>query len=82
MRVCLTYIVVLPILVWVAVLAAFSKDGSPTAGQSAEALLRKMRALYENGTLDTNPDVVSYNWCVTGKRSLAMRLLISPHLLT
>jgi hypothetical protein len=81
MRVCLTSIVVLPILVLVAVLAAFSKDGSPTAGQSAEALLRKMRALYENGTLDTNPDVVSYNWYVAGERSFAIRLLISTYLM-
>jgi pentatricopeptide repeat protein len=43
------------------VMFAWSKSPSPLAVDSAEALLRKMIELNENGVLDSRPDVVSYN---------------------
>ena len=43
------------------VLSAWSKSHQPDALEHAQALLRKMRELYESGLLDCNPNVISYN---------------------
>ena len=43
------------------VLAAWSRNSSPAAFDSAEALLRLMQNLHDRGRLDTSPDTVSYN---------------------
>jgi pentatricopeptide repeat protein len=43
------------------VMFAWSKSTSPHAVESAEALLRKMIELNENGVLDSRPDAASYN---------------------
>jgi hypothetical protein len=43
------------------VLSAWSRSADQDAVEHAQALLRKMRELYESGLLDCNPNVISYN---------------------